>query len=324
MVIPKPLLHPVIATKPKRLFPRKYMTVTVGFLCTDGIVLGADSQESYEGSALKRSVPKLIALPPIDEDIRADRRAIFTGSGDGALIDKLIDEMWAEIGSAQASLDAIAAAIERKINDLYAKYRELYHPGYMPTADITYGIWCAGQSSLFHAHGPIVNKIGRESYSLPLFRSHVLGYKAGGVGADITDYIRERMRARPRSVDDAVILATYMLEQAVAHGEGCGGEIRIAYIRNDGTAENVIPDPYGGLILQELDLQISKLVLQAANPKNSDKRMEGLWTLAKKRIQTFRDKQKEIIEQNKEYQEEFDQAMREAEAEEQRQKDKLE
>jgi hypothetical protein len=115
-----------------------------------------------------------------------------------------------------------------------------------------------------------------------------------------------------------------MLEQAVAHGEGCGGEIRIAYVRNDGTAENVIPDPYAGLILKELDLQVSKLVLQAANPKNSDKRMEGLWTLAKKRIQTFRDKQKEIIEAQRRYKEEYEQAIRDAEAEEQKQKDKTE
>jgi hypothetical protein len=46
--------------EPGRLRPEKYMTVTVGFPCEDGVVLGADSQESYEGSALKRSVPKLV------------------------------------------------------------------------------------------------------------------------------------------------------------------------------------------------------------------------------------------------------------------------
>ena len=301
------------------------MTITVGFLCPDGIVLGADSQESYEGSALKRSVPKLVAFPPIDEDLEPpDRRAIFTGAGDSALVDKMIDEIWAEIGSAEPSVDAIASSIERRIIELYAEYRNLYHSGFMPTADITYGIWCAGQSSLFHAHGPIVNKIGRGTYSVPPFRSHVAGYKAAGIGSDITDYIEARMKADPHNVDDAIILATYMLEQAVAHGEGCGGEIRIAYIRNDGTAENVIPDPYAGLILKELDLQISKLVLQAANPKNSDKRIEGLWMLAKKRVQYFRDKQKEIIEAQRRYKEEYEQAMCDAEAEEQKQKDKPE
>jgi hypothetical protein len=108
------------------------MTVTVGFLCKDGVVLGADSQESYEGSALKRTVPKLVMFPPSSVPEITDRRAIFTGAGDAALVDKLIDEIWIEIGCAPPSVHEIAIEIERRIKELYAEYCELYHPGYMP------------------------------------------------------------------------------------------------------------------------------------------------------------------------------------------------
>ncbi|HEY1679503.1 MAG TPA: hypothetical protein VGG04_17440, partial [Candidatus Sulfotelmatobacter sp.] len=69
------------------------MTITVGFVCSNGIVLGADSQESHDGSALRRSVTKLTAWPPLDslQGKSPDRRALFTGSGDSQLIDKLIE-----------------------------------------------------------------------------------------------------------------------------------------------------------------------------------------------------------------------------------------
>ena len=98
------------------------MTVTVGFLCKDGVVLGADSQESYEGSALKRSVPKLVMFPPANIREVIDRKAIFTGAGDAALVDKLIDEIWCEIGSSPPSVQEIAIEIERRIKELYAEF----------------------------------------------------------------------------------------------------------------------------------------------------------------------------------------------------------
>lgn len=304
-----PTFRPQI--KPKRLRSEKYMTVTVGFLCADGVVLGADSQESYEGSALKRSVPKLVSFPPFDQnDIflspppqTPDRRAIFTGAGDAALVDKVIDELWAEIATADPSVSAIAAAIERRITELYGEYRELYHPGYMPSAQITFGIWCAGESQLFHASGPLVNKIGKMGSSF--------GYKSAGIGSEITDYIQGRMRVIPSKVDDAIVLATYMLEQAVAHAEGCGGDIRLVWLRNDGTADIAEVDQYTTLILKGLDNQISKAILAAANPKYTDKVVDMVLKHATQSIFKLRAKQREAMEKAKQDKEEFDRAIEE-------------
>jgi hypothetical protein len=66
----------------------KGMTITVGLVCSSGIVPGADSQASLEGSALKRSVTKLTAFPPLESEYgkAPDCPAVFTGSGDSQLL----------------------------------------------------------------------------------------------------------------------------------------------------------------------------------------------------------------------------------------------
>jgi hypothetical protein len=295
------------------------VTITVGFLCGDGIVIGADSQESYEGSALKRSVPKLVVFPPLNSDVddpvdehgeALDRRVIFTGSGDSALVDKIINEAWLEAASANPTIVEIADAIEKRIVEIYREYTSAYHAGYMPQATVTFGIWCGSETRLFYAQGPVVNRIGE------IAGANSLGYKAFGVGNVITDYIRERMHAKPHDVADAIVLTTYMLEQAVAHGEGCGGEIRIAAIENNGKARNVKIDHHTTLILKELDNQVSRVVLQAATPRYSDRWVEIAWDNAKKKVFHLRAERKAAIEKAKRDQEEMERAIEEMEREE--------
>jgi hypothetical protein len=116
MISPCKLLA-VSTAKLKRLAARKYMTIPVGFLCRDGIVLGTDSQESYGGCALKHSVPKQVAFPPIEIDDNEkeppDRRVIFTGAGDSALVDKLTDKAWLEAAVASPNIVEMAAGVQR-------------------------------------------------------------------------------------------------------------------------------------------------------------------------------------------------------------------
>jgi hypothetical protein len=302
----------VFRPKSKRL-NSKYMTITVAFLCKDGVVLGADSQESFEGSALKRSVPKLAIFPPLEDPVllmlenrveqKTDRRAIFTGAGDSALVDKLIDEMWVEIASADASVEAIASAVEHRIKEIYAEYKELYHAGYLPSAQLTFGIWCGGESSLFYTEGPIVNRVSRDKFGKGL------GYKAAGLGREITDYIRERLNETSVSVIGAAVLATYMLEQAIEYGQGCGGDIRMAYLKNDGTAAYVPTSEHTTKILEWLDAQMSRTILLTANPEIDDKSLDLIWEITKKGIFELRKGQLDAIEQGKKNQEEYESAI---------------
>jgi hypothetical protein len=282
------------------------VTITVGFICHDGIVLGADSQESYEGSALKRSVPKLVAFPPIDENDNEvhDRRVIFTGAGDSALVDKLINEAWLEAAVSNPNIVEIATAIEKRIVDLYSEYNNVFPPGYMPSAQLTYGIWCGGETRLYYAQGPVINEIGRQTG---------LGYKALGMGNEITDYIRERILAKPKTLADAIVMTSYMLGQAIAHGQGCGGEIRISVLWNDGRAENVKVDNFATEILKELDNYVSFALLRAANPKTNDQVFSIIWDAVHKRIIKLREARSEAAKTERENKEELERAIKEME-----------
>jgi hypothetical protein len=292
------------APKPKRLPSVKCMTITVGFVCSNGIVLGADSQESFDGSVLKRSVSKLTAFPPLESEFgkAPDRRAVFTGSGDSQLIDKLIEEMSVEVASANPSIEEIAEAIETRTKQIYREYRNCYHAGYMPSAEITYGLWCGGRVALFHAQGPIVKEIGTMLYpkgrkghkSLPPFR---VGYKATGQGNELTDYINARMSVPLTiNVSEAIVLGTYMLEQAVAHASGCGGAIRVMWIAEDGTADMVDTGAYTSALLKGLDRQLSEIFLATANFTYTDKQMERTWDGAKKTLLRLREEYKQGVE----------------------------
>jgi hypothetical protein len=231
---------------------------------------------------------------------------IFTGAGDSSLVDKLIDEAWLEAAIANPNIVEIATAIERRILELYGEYNKVFHAGYMPPAQVTYGIWCGGETRLYYAQGPVVNNIGRQTG---------LGYKASGMGNEITDYIRDRMRAKAATVDDAVVLTSYMLEQAIAHGEGCGGEVRISVLRNNGKAENIKIDAFTTQILKALDSQISFVLLRAAGPRISDETFGVIWEAVYKRIVNLRAARSKAAKKEREDKEALEKAMKEIEEE---------
>jgi hypothetical protein len=300
------------APKPRRLPSAKCMTITVGFVCSNGIVLGADSRESFDGSALKRSVSKLVVFPPLESEYgkAPDRRAVFTGSGNSQFIDKLIEEMSIEVASAGSSIEEIAAAVEKRTKQIYREYRNYYHAGYMPQAEITYGLWCGDKSALFLAQGPIVKEIGRLFHPTgpkgqkppPSFR---IGYQGTGQGNEITDYINARMSFPSLNVSDGIVLATYMLEQAVAHASGCGGKISIAWLANDGTAEMVDTEQYTSNFFKSLDHQLSWLFVNTANSQCSDKELESKWNAAKESLFRLREDHKQSIEKTQKDKERF-------------------
>jgi hypothetical protein len=310
---PLPFLR--CAAKPKRLPLVKRMTITVGFVCSNGLVLGADSQESVEGSALRRSVTKLVAYPPLEsqQSKSPDRRAVFTGSGDSQLIDKLIEEMSLEVASANASFAEISSAVEKRIKQLYREYRNYYHPGYMPQAQITYGLWSGSEWGLFFAQGPIITQVGTlvNLNGKPPFPPFRIGYKASGMGNEITDYINARMGIPSLNVSDGIVLAMYMLEQAVAHASGCGGDIRITWLAEDGTAEHVPIEPYRLEFLRKLDRSLSKLFLSTANFRYADNRLEAEWNLAKEHLLRLRHQQREQLDKTQRDKEEMEKILEE-------------
>lgn len=308
---PKP--RPAIRSKPKRLPSVKCMTITVGFVCSNGIVLGADSQESSEASVLKRSVTKLTAFPPLESDQgkSPDRRAVFTGSGDSQLIDKLIEEMSLAAALVEdPTLETLRDAVEESVKGVYREYQDCFHPGYMPHAEMTYGLWCRGSFGLFYSRGPIVTRIGRQMFArgrgMPIF---TLGYKASGCGNEITDYINARMNTPSLNVSDGIVLANYMLEQASEHAAGCGGDIRIIWLAEDGTAENVHSDQYTSALFKAMDRSFSGLFMKTANLQCKDAFLELAWTQAKETLLRLRQEHRESAEKAEKDRKEFEEGL---------------
>jgi hypothetical protein len=172
------------------------MTIIAGFRCQDGIVVCADTQETF-GSA-KRNVPKLVFShgPTLsaeqDRMINHDLALAMCGAGDGPFVDKIASRAW----------DAL-----RGVADLYE-------------AELIYGITIGGQSSLFQASGPLVNE---------------KSYASNGIGYYLADFLAGRMGANGEhgwlTTRQCVVVAAYILFQAKEHVEGCGGNSHIAVLR---------------------------------------------------------------------------------------------
>ncbi len=89
------------------------MTIAAGFSCPEGVVLCADTQESY-GSFLKRSQPKIVIKPDAQSD-EDECRAVFAGAGDSTFTDMLIGKVWQKMAAAGADEAAVVEALEDEI-----------------------------------------------------------------------------------------------------------------------------------------------------------------------------------------------------------------
>ena len=211
------------------------MTILAGFKCSGGIVVCADTQETIEHS--KRSVPKLrVEVPPHwkgynGEIYDSDLAVAFCGAGDGPFIDKLIDTAWGKMRTTD-NLDDACRIADESITSTYAKYGQIYQPGYCPQVELIFGIKMQGQSKLFTANGPIVNES--------------VGFVSQGVGGYMADFLASRMFRPGLSYRQGIILAAYILFQAKEHVDGCGGDSHIALLRDDESCGRV--DPHLGCV----------------------------------------------------------------------------
>jgi hypothetical protein len=126
------------------------MTIIAGFRCQDGIVVCADTQETF-GSA-KRNVPKLVFLngptlsPERDELINHDLALAICGSGDGPFVDKVASRAWDALRGV-ADIYEASTAVESMIKETYREFGQIYQPGSFPPAELIYGITIGGKAS---------------------------------------------------------------------------------------------------------------------------------------------------------------------------------
>ena len=260
---PKPLAI-VPRPKPERLPKKVYMTIAAGFNCSDGVVLCADTQETRR-QILKVRVPKLVRRPELDYE-NSDRKALFSGAGEGPFIDKLINRAWKAALHADADIGTVADAMEESIKNTHQEYAGIYQPGYLPEVQLIYGLWVKGYPTrLFASVGPVVNPV----------ESH----ECVGIGEVLARFIADRMFVPGITTSRmAEILSVYLLEQCKDYVDGCGGESVVAILKGDGTlkALQFADVQYIMLILGQLDAYAGSILLRGADPDISDEEFENV------------------------------------------------
>jgi 20S proteasome alpha/beta subunit len=209
---PKPQVG--LSPSSKRLsVGRKAVTIVLGLKTPQGVVLAADTQESYAGSH-KVNRPKLFYK---SENNLCDLPIglAVAGAGFGPWLDKISMAMWDTVQDA-TNLDEACSKVEDEIKKRYDEYRQILNSSI--DSELIYGVGVAGGTRLFHAWGPIVNEV------------HA---RAAGSGQAIADFLLRHFK-QTTHITNAMALAVYILYSAKEHAEGCGGNSHLAVLQDDG------------------------------------------------------------------------------------------
>jgi 20S proteasome alpha/beta subunit len=199
------------------------VTIIAGFKCSKGVVLCADTQETVGMS--KRNIPKLRFEQNAVSGDNFRLAAAFCGAtNNGPFVDKLVDVAWKEAQRSK-TIDDACSRIEDSIKRTYEEFGRIYPPGYMPEAELIYGVNALGASRLFSAVGPVVIEKDR--------------YVTGGIGSFMADFVASKACRSAASIRQLVIIAAYVLFQAKENVDGCGGDSQIVILPYQGNPEKL-------------------------------------------------------------------------------------
>jgi 20S proteasome alpha/beta subunit len=271
------------------------VTVVAGFRCSKGVVLCADTQETI--GVAKRHVPKLRFeehTGTVSRIYGSDLGVAFCGATDnGAFVDKLIDLAWVA-ARGKPDIDGVCRAIEKSIEDTYRHFGKIYQVGYMPSAELIYGIKMNGESRLFNALGPAINVKDE--------------YCTGGLGTYMADFLAARMYTTGLTVQQCVILAAYILFQTKEHVDGCGGKSHIAVLREDGPSGLVDLQRVEAITenLLRADAELGSLLLASSNLDLSDTEFREEADSAYRFLEIFRTEQMQDFKKWEAFRRSFD------------------
>ena len=174
------------------------MTIAAGFPCSDGIVLCADTQETY-GDLLKLNMPKIIAFP--QDTLPCPLRLMVAGAGSGPFIDKLASESWKRlVRDAPQNIEEACDSVDQSIKDVHEEFGRIFQHGQLPSVELIVSLHIGAGFRLLKCFGPVVNDAAP--------------YASVGMGGYLADYISDRMFSPGVDTSFAEILAIYLIDQA--------------------------------------------------------------------------------------------------------------
>lgn len=119
MISGKPLPK-IYHHKPERLPKRKWMTICIGMVARDGIVIAADAEEN--DSYIKRSQQKIMTWNTASSGgTHTPAGCVMTGAGDAGFIDAFIYDLTKSVGQVK-NIPEFEAHLKERLEAFYSKH----------------------------------------------------------------------------------------------------------------------------------------------------------------------------------------------------------
>jgi hypothetical protein len=235
------------------------MTITAGFVATDGVVLCADSL--YSGG-IKVYGKKIFSMPLNGSAIA------FALAGHEAFAKRAIEECFGLLDSnpdAQRSIAGAKAAVESALKRFHEEF-VFTRPSEERDRvkfNLLVSIMSLGEPPLLFA--------SHDTVLIP-----VSGHECFGAGYHVGHHVIENAYSRNMTVDDAVVLAIHAVAVAKEYVEGVGGKTQLLWMRNGAVSPfNPINSAvYTETYVMSFERRAAELLFHAANPKLDDEEFQ--------------------------------------------------
>lgn len=199
---------------------RSRMTICGAMLCTDGIVLCADTLEAVGG--VHRSVEKLVELPIVSDDLHA---VAVSATEDGVFSDALLEKISDRLNRCDGTFASAKTAIEDATLEYCAAiWRVLDSSQTKPTAQILIGLKTVDDLRLLQVSTPTVRAIE--------------GWEFIGYGAELGIYKAGQYGLRNMPTDTAAPIITYIVDVVKNNSNFCGRPTSLAILHRNGNVEH--------------------------------------------------------------------------------------
>jgi len=193
------------------------MTIALGMIARDGIVIAADRQETVgEHKKAQRKIESLWALPV--------GALLVSGAGDGPYIDTMTERLRLCFGTTQSK--DFPAAMTNEFRSVHSTfYSEAVLPfaqypwNERPDYELLFGC-STDHHFLWYSSKLTLNQVEA-------------GYRAVGVGASAAESLLGKLYVTNLPLKVAVALATYVIYEVKNSVDGCGFETDVMFTQKD-------------------------------------------------------------------------------------------
>lgn len=195
------------------------MTIALGIMASDGVVLAADTQESVPGY-WKIDQGKILGGTTWNLGPPSYKAAwLFSGAGNAGYVDALIQRLQGLVGERPADADEAELRIQALVQTFHAEHVAPFTAD-VPQVYMLVGAQCNHSTGLWTTEKSTIARYHH--------------YAAVGIGNHYAKSILNRLWAyRALDVAGTVALAAYVVFQTKAFIEGCGNFTDIYFLTNN-------------------------------------------------------------------------------------------